>query len=85
MLHRPVAEPPENAAAGQGEKPLGGIDSVDDDLGDNGGKDDGDSGSGGCPEKVAENGHQVGISPSVGRILLLCHVHSLSFEIASSR
>jgi len=62
VLDRPVAEPPKDAGAGQGEEPLGGGDPLDDDLGDDSGEDDGDGGPGGGTEKVAENGHQIGIS-----------------------
>jgi len=61
VLHRPVAEPPQNTGGGQGEEPLGGGDPLDDDLGDDGGEDDGDGGAGDGPEEISENGHQVGI------------------------
>jgi len=62
VLHRPVAEPPKDTGPGQAQKPLGDIDSIDDDLGDYGGEDYGDGGPGGGPEKISEDLHQGRIS-----------------------
>ena len=57
MLNRPVAEPPEDTGADQGEEPLRSVYSVNDDLGDDGGEDDGNGGAGDSAEESGENLH----------------------------
>jgi len=46
----PLSEPPGDARDGQCQEPLRGSNSFNDDLGDDGGKDDGDGGPGDGPE-----------------------------------
>jgi len=74
MLHRPVAEPPKDAGPGQAEESLGGVDTLDDDLGNDGGENDGDGGPGGSPKEIGKNLYQGWIS----FVLFLRHVSSFA-------
>ncbi len=50
MHNGPLGKPPGNARDGQGEEPLRDGDSLNNDLSDNGGEDDGDGRPGDGPE-----------------------------------
>jgi hypothetical protein len=51
----PFRKPPGNAGDGQGQEPLGDGDPLDNDLGDDGSKDDGDGGPGDSSKHFAEH------------------------------
>jgi len=59
MLDGSLSPPLNDDDVGHDEKPLRGVDPLDDDLGDGGGKDDRDNRPGGCSERINDILHLI--------------------------